>query len=138
MELCYHAKTPLYMTDEVIRIFEEEIHRGLDLQSNSFKSRSAVMNELSKRYPVPQPSSIPVRLEGYKDQGHSLHHTRGLRSTHNVITYDFVQVTNDFYLDPSIRSNISNFMGYINPADPYKPKPPTADGSVDEIVDGQW
>jgi len=56
----------------------------------------------------------------------------------SMVFYDFVEQLNDLLNDVTIFGNMSNFVGTVDPADPFNNKPPPSGGLVDEVHDGKW
>ena len=128
LELFNFAGVPLYLYDETVCILKEESLRGLNPKEHTIPTRDKILTDLSKCFKIPLPSAVPVTLEPPPNM------KAGPREKVNVIAYNFIESSNDFWMDRHLRGNLENFCGCVDPEDPFKMVPLPEDGSVDEIV----
>ena len=55
-----------------------------------------------------------------------------------IICYDFKEQAMDLIQDIDLWGNMDNFLGTVDPENPFSGKSPRKDGLLDAIVDGAW
>jgi len=94
------------------------------------------VNWICHRFPSPIAQSFHIGLEGKQPMNYN--YRREHRDCVSMVFYDFVEQLNDLLNDVTIFGNMSNFLGTVDPADPFNNKPPPSGGLVDEVHDGKW
>jgi len=82
------------------------------------------------------PQSIITGLEGTSND--DINYARGFWDNAEIICYDFKEQALDLIQDIDLWGNLDNFIGTIDPENPFSGKSPRQDGLLDEIVDGAW
>jgi len=67
-----------------------------------------------------------------------MNYSRGLRDCAEIICYDFKEQAMDLIQDIDLWGNMDNFIGTVDPENPFSGISPRKDGLLDEIVDGAW
>ena len=65
-------------------------------------------------------------------------YSHGYYDTAEIICSDFQEVAFDLIQDINLWGNMENFIGTVDPNDPFSGKSPRQDGLLDEIMDGAW
>ena len=156
-DVARQAKAPLYLVDAIVEIVQDEARGGLDLKTPMLK-REAFLGHLLSRFKVDPPEMYRVELEtnqhkdvpygpekpppkppqliDRKKEKMKLYKAPGLDVTY-VFKFKFREQLESLLFDPSVMSNMENFIGCVNPDDPFARYRPLF-GKLDEIVDGRW
>ena len=141
MDVLGRANCPLWVTDSIVKVFQEETLNGLDLKTDAVVTRETLLKKLSKRFPVPQPllSHISLEISPPKGSGRVDYEKwapRTRRDTAKLVYYQFLDQVKDLNADLSIFGDLNNLC--VDPSDPFGGNPGCTDGLVDELVDAEW
>jgi len=60
---CVDANVPLDLVDKIVHIIHDAQHNGLNIDSDIVQSREYFLKHLSKRFKVPLPETVEVKIE---------------------------------------------------------------------------
>jgi len=89
---------------------------------------------LDDRFKHPLPQSIITGLEGISND--DIDYSCGYHNSAEIICYDFKEQALDLIQDIDLWGNLDNFVGTVDPENPFSGKTPRQGGLLDEIVDG--
>jgi hypothetical protein len=135
-KICRKARAPLYLIDEIMDVILEETNaNGFNVTSGSFPKYNTFLGRMRQQFPPPQLQKTPVTLEGVSP--HDLNYTSTPKDHANVIRFSPRDQISDLLSDHILFGNRKNLEGVVNWDDPFG-KLGSKDGSLNEIVDGEW
>ena len=91
---------------------------------------------MDEGFKSPLPQLIITGLEGISND--DIDYSCGYCDNAEIICYDFKEQALDLIQDIDLWGNLDNFVGTVDPENPFSGKTPRQDGLLDEIVDGAW
>jgi len=134
--ICDKANVPHHVVDDIVNLLRECEEKEIKFQASQLKTRRYFLKHLEERFKSPQPQSLVTGLEGFSNN--DINYSRGLRDSAEIICYDFKEQAMDLIQDIDLWGNMDNFIGTVDPENPFSGKSPRKDGLLDEIVDGAW
>jgi len=134
--ICDKANVPHYIVDEIVNLMRECKKRNILVQPEYLLQRVHFIKHLEKWFKSPSPQSMIVGLEGFSSNDKE--YVRKFRDIAEIVWYDFKEQALDLIHDINIWGDMSNFVGTVDPNNPFSGQSPRTDGLLDEIVDGAW
>jgi len=126
---CVDANVPLDLVDKIVAIIRDAQNNGLNIDSNIVRSREFFLKHLNKRFAIPLPETVKVRIEDPSGNNINI----------DLIRHNFLQQAMDLIHDHEIWGDQDNFVRTIDMNNPFDPlKYGRCDNKVDEVVDGLW
>jgi len=134
--ICEAANVPHHVVDDIVNLLRECDEKDIKFKPEKLNLRKHFLSHLEDRFKSPLPLSIVTGLEGFSTN--DIEYSHGYHDTAEIICYDFKEVAFDLIQDINLWGNMENFIGTVDPNDPFSGKSPRQDGLLGEIVDGAW
>jgi len=85
--LCCNCNVPLYLADEIVKTFCQEMECGLVLDTSLINKHCAFLKRMCERFPSPKAQSIQIGIEGMEKV--MAEHERNLHESVSAVHYDF-------------------------------------------------
>jgi len=99
----------------------------MDFRNQKIQTCHHFLLNLNKQFPTPAPIIYNFVLENHKPSIHDFV---------KVYTFDFLEQVMDLINDHHIWSDMNNFIGMVDPNNPFSGYSPSPFGCLDEVVDG--
>jgi len=134
--ICDKANVPHHVVDDIVNLLRECDEKDIKFQPGLLTTRKYFLKHLDDRFKSPLPQSIITGLEGISND--DIAYSHGYWDSAEIICYDFKEQALDLIQDIDLWGNLDNFIGTVDPENPFSGKSPRKDGLLDEIVDGAW
>jgi len=91
--LCCDTNVPLYLANDIVEIFYQEVECGLVLDTSLINKHCAFLKQICERIPSPKAQSVQIGLE-WIGRVYAEHH-RNFHDSVNVVHYNFLEQVND-------------------------------------------
>ena len=124
--ICDKAYVPHHVVDDTVNLLRECEEKDIKFQASQLNTRRYFLKHLDEWFKSPQPQLLVTGLEGFSSN--DINYSCGFWDSAEIICYDFKEQVMDLIKDIDLWGNMDNFIGTVDPENPYSGKSPRKDG----------